>query len=249
MNPQYVFDPRLCIILYRSAISNPDQLIEKLEFGLANSNNDRFKWDLATTGDLNKNKSYRNCSDFKIDPDKTLWEDQFGISQIKNVCMTFKPFLLECLYDYEIRHGIKMDFMEGFNFVKYNPGEHFSAHADHGYSYNCTVSSVAYLNDDYEGGELVFDLLRIKIKPKAGDIILFPSAFPWAHSSVPVVSGTKYAVVTMFDFNERTHKGFQYGYNLDGSKADPDAGKGPRFPGRMPGSIKQLDSDYLFTGI
>lgn len=249
MNPQYVFDPRLGIILYKGAIKNPESLIDKLESGLTKSNGDPFKWDLGTTGDLNKNKSYRNCSDFKIHPDNTAWKNFPNASEIKEVCESVKDPLLESLYDYEARHGIKMDFMENFNFVKYIPGEHFSAHADHGYSYNCTVSSVAYLNDNYEGGELVFDILRLKIKPKAGDIILFPSTYIYAHSSIPVISGTKYAVVTMFDYNERTHKGFQYGYNLDGSPADPEAGKAPRFHNKIYDPIKPLDSDYSFSGI
>jgi len=249
MNPQYVFDARLGVIVYRGAIPDAESLIDKLELALEKSTNDRFKWDLGTTGDLNKNKSYRNCSDFKIHPDNTVWENSPEQKEIKEVCEAVKSPLLECLYDYEVRHGIKMDFMESFNFVKYIPGEHFSAHADHGYSYNCTVSSVAYLNEDYDGGELVFDTLRFKIKPKVGDIILFPSTYIYAHSSLPVVSGTKYSVVTMFDYNERTHKGFQYGHNLDGSPADPDAGRGPRFYGQMPGPIKNLDSDYIFLGI
>ncbi len=249
MNPQYVFDQRLGIILYRGAIHDPETLINKLESGLSKSNYETFKWDLGTTGDLNKNKSYRNCSDFKIHPDNTIWENFPEANEIKEVCELVKDPLLNCLYDYESRHGIKMDFMESFNFVKYIPGEHFSALADHGYSYNCTVSSVAYLNDAYEGGELVFDILKLKIKPKAGDIIFFPSTYIYAHSSIPVLSGTKYAVVTMFDYNERTHKGFKYGHNLDGSPADPDAGKAPRFYGKMPGPIRPLDSDYLFTGI
>jgi hypothetical protein len=249
MNPQYVFDPRLGIIIYRGVIKDTENIINKLESGLEKSNHDIFKWDLGTTGDLRKDKGYRNCSDFKIHPDNTIWENFPEVSEIKEACEAVKSPLLECLYDYEVRHGIKMDFMESFNFVKYIPGEHFSAHADHGYSYNCTVSSVAYLNDDYEGGELVFDILKLKIKPKVGDIILFPSTYIYAHSSIPVISGTKYAVVTMFDYNERTHKGFQYGHNLDGSPADPNAGKAPRFRDRMPGPIKQLDSDYSFSGI
>ena len=122
MNPQYVFDPRLGVIVYRGAIPNAEGLIDKLETALEKSTNDRFKWDLGTTGDLNKNKSYRNCSDFKIHPDNTVWEDVPEQKEIKEICDAVKAPLLDCLYDYEVRHGIKMDFMESFNFVKYVSG-------------------------------------------------------------------------------------------------------------------------------
>lgn len=99
-----------------------------------------------------------------------------------------------------------MDYMEAINFVKYGPNEHFSAHSDHGFSYVCTVSSVMYLNDDYEGGELEFTKLGFKIKPEAGDIVVFPSTYIFTHASLPVISGTKYSAVTMFDYNDKWHK-------------------------------------------
>ena len=36
MNPQYVFDPRLGVIVYRGAIPNAEGLIDKLETALEN---------------------------------------------------------------------------------------------------------------------------------------------------------------------------------------------------------------------
>ena len=62
-----------------------------------------------------------------------------------------------------------------------------------------------YLNDEYEGGELFFPYFDLKFKPEAGDIVLFPSTFIWAHAALPVESGLKYSAVTMFDYNDKNH--------------------------------------------
>ena len=96
--------------------------------------------------------------------------------------------------------------MEAINFVRYGECQHFAVHTDHGFSYTCTVSSVIYLNDDYEGGELYFPYLNITLKPEAGDIVMFPSTYIYAHASMPVKSGIKYSAVTMFDYNDNNHK-------------------------------------------
>jgi prolyl 4-hydroxylase len=96
-------------------------------------------------------------------------------------------------------------YWEAFNFIKYGPGQHFQEHHDHGFSYNCTVSLVAYVNDDYEGGELYFRLQDLKIKPQAGDLYIFPSNFMYPHKAMPVHSGTKYSIVTMLDYNKKFH--------------------------------------------
>jgi hypothetical protein len=64
-------------------------------------------------------------------------------------------------------------------------------------------SVVMYLNEDYEGGEIFFPELDIKIKPKMGSLVIFPSTH--IHSSLEVKSGTKY-IATMFimDINNIT---------------------------------------------
>ena len=50
-------------------------------------------------------------------------------------------------------------------------------------------TALIYLNDDYEGGEVVFDDLGIELKPSAGSVIFFPCLEK--HFVNRVVDGTK----------------------------------------------------------
>ena len=91
------------------------------------------------------------------------------------------------------------------NFIKYNEGQHFQYHHDHGFSYNCTVSLVAYPNDDYVDGGLHFQHQDLLVKPRAGDLYIFPSTYMYSHRAMPVTSGTKYSIVTMLDYSAKFH--------------------------------------------
>jgi hypothetical protein len=53
---------------------------------------------------------------------------------------------------------------------------------------------------------LWFPKLDIKITPEYGDVVFFPSTYIYAHASMPVTSGAKYSAVTMYDYNDDTHK-------------------------------------------
>jgi hypothetical protein len=64
---------------------------------------------------------------------------------------------------------------------------------------------VCYLNDNYEGGELSFRLQGLKIKPKAGDMYVFPSNYMYPHVAEKVTSGIKYSLVTMLDYSAKYH--------------------------------------------
>jgi hypothetical protein len=112
-----------------------------------------------------------------------------------------------CIDDYARYWGINVVYYEAFNFVKYEgEGTHFNIHADHGPAYNCTVSAVIYINDDYEGGEIRFPRLdNYTHVPKVGDIAVFPSNYIYEHASLPMKSGTKYCVVVMTDINKLGH--------------------------------------------
>lgn len=196
-----VEDPKLGIILYRDAIPEDINIPERLETVLKDSKHDYFKWNEAMVGHNTSMPEYRDCSDLKVGP--AHWDHlPEELSDIKNIYDDYNLVLVKCLTDYEARYNFKMEFMESINFVKYNPGQHFNVHTDSGFSYFCTLSSVGWFNDDYDGGELWFPYLNLTFKPQKGDVLFFPSTYIYAHGSKEVNKGIKYSAVTMFNYNE-----------------------------------------------
>ena len=105
-------------------------------------------------------------------------------------------------------YGFKINDSEIPQLLTYEPGGHYKPHYD-GVSlwknpddtiiWKKTVdrdlSTVIFLNDDFEGGEFVFPDLRIRIKPEPGLLVAFPSSQFYLHQVEPVISGTRYAMV------------------------------------------------------
>lgn len=81
---------------------------------------------------------------------------------------------------------------------------------------------VAYLNDDYEGGEISFyDENNFTInyyKPKKGDVIVFPSFYPYFHAVEPIVNGQKFIVRTFVLHNYEGSKKWNRLYKRLGSR-------------------------------
>jgi hypothetical protein len=205
------------IVVYRDVFKSDLDLKSRLESIVATGNKEGIGWNEAYTGYGAKNLKYRDCSDFKVkyNSDKSLTlnynnireNDQKDIHKdIINLWQDAYSVQQDPVNDYINMFGLApLKYWESFNFIQYNPSQHFQIHSDHGYSYTCVLSSVGYLNDDYEGGELYFDKLNLKIKPKAGDLYLFPSSYIYSHAAMPVTSGTKYSIVTMLDYLETAH--------------------------------------------
>jgi len=75
----------------------------------------------------------------------------------------------------------------------WNEGQSMGPHFDgQDGNKNLAFSLVAYINDDYEGGEINFPNHNVTIKPKSGSLIMFPSQEPYIHEVKPIVSGTRY---------------------------------------------------------
>lgn len=75
----------------------------------------------------------------------------------------------------------------------WNEGQSMGPHFDgQDGNQNLAFSLVAYINDDYEGGEISFPNHNVTIKPKAGSLIMFPSQEPYIHEVKPIISGTRY---------------------------------------------------------
>ena len=87
-----------------------------------------------------------------------------------------------------------------FRINKYSEGGFMSRHVDnihhsHGQKYGYPqVSSLLFLNDDYEGGEFI--VAGETYSPKKGSAIIFPSNFMYPHEVGLVTKGIRWSVFT-----------------------------------------------------
>jgi hypothetical protein len=204
---EYLGDPKFGIAIYRDQLPKELNIPQRLEDLMKIDQSNQFcQWREALVGHQQKMPEYRDCWDFKIPEQFAKQSENTKFDDLHKIYEEVKTKIKNCVTEYCGPYNITMNYMESINFVKYQKNQHFYFHADHGFSYVCTVSSIAYLNDDYEGGELSFYTLDLKHKPVCGDVIVFPSAYIYAHAALPVISGTKYSAVTMFDYNDDFHK-------------------------------------------
>lgn len=194
--------------VYHNTFSEDDskRYIDTLESNL--SHGGKYEWASAkVTNSKTPIKKARDCVDFKYKQENLGPKDETN-SELIDLHEEIYQKLKYCIDDYARYWGINVIYYEAFNFVKYEgEGTHFNIHADHGPAYNCTVSAVIYINDDYEGGDIKFPRLdNLVYAPKVGDIAVFPSNYIYEHASLPMESGTKYCVVIMTDINELGHK-------------------------------------------
>lgn len=192
------------LVIYKNIIKKGSDLIENFESVLSDSNNN-YNWSAAMVGNRQKMPEYRDCLDFKFKKSTIIANDK-NSELIKDSWQYLYDSMNLAVKDYCAQYPMEpLNYWESINLVKYYPGNHFQTHADDGASYKSVVSLVGYLNDDYQGGEISFPGHNITIKPKSGDLVIFPSNYMFMHRAMPVVSGTKYSIVTMLDYSDKFH--------------------------------------------
>lgn len=72
--------------------------------------------------------------------------------------------------------------------------EHVDNHTDPSLVY----ASVAYINDDYNGGEVFFSRFNLYMKPKPGTLLIFPTTEEWSHGVTEVEEGPVRYVLPIF---------------------------------------------------
>lgn len=193
------------ILVYHNALPADLEIVNRLESVVSDPLNP-YNYSEAMVGYGIKMPEYRDCFDIKFK--KTDIEHDTSEASLKLQALWADVYhrKLQAVKDYTKRFNVgELRYWEALNFVKYGPGQHFQEHTDHGFSYNCVVSLVGYVNDDYEGGEIFFRIQGVKVKPKAGDLFIFPSNFMYPHQAMPVQTGTKYSIVTMLDYSNKFH--------------------------------------------
>ena len=183
------------IYYYKNAIPDSNNIISLLEEIdkniLDDSNMVISKWSKWTAS--------RSEREFLFGYRKTVRYDLMNNNilpfntEMTNIINTIESSIKTVSEDYSKKNNFFIGSLAPICISKYIEGAHMGQHTD---SYDNdekpTISVVAYLNDNYSGGEINFPNQNICIKPLAGSIIVFPSKFPYVHESKAIISGKKY---------------------------------------------------------
>lgn len=141
-------------------------------------------------------KSVRNTQNVEID------ENLHNL--LNNIVGSAVKGLINPYFDIDLKSG------EAVQFLKYGIGGHYKPHPDGeavrfdsslgkpvwAKNIDRDISILIYINEDYEGGELVFPNQHVTLNPKKGMLVAFPSTHHFIHGVTPVTDGTRYALVT-----------------------------------------------------
>lgn len=187
------FNPKIYsdnIFYYENVVFHPDKVIEQLEESdLILKDSDAIgQWKPLVVKDESSVASETVLGETKTtSPKKYLTsssEVQFVFGQIKN-SLTFTTD------HYVSSLGTSPGKMSSLIINKYFVGSETSPSIG-SYRDDAHISALLYLNDDYEGGELVFPEQGVSIKPFAGSIVVFPSTEPFFYQNNKIISGEKY---------------------------------------------------------
>jgi hypothetical protein len=98
----------------------------------------------------------------------------------------------------DLAKNIMLDYYKNFylHYGYYNITRTFSrgmdAHSDNNGENNVLAGCIFYFNDDFVGGELVYDKLGIIYTPQAGDFVFHPGTSEYEHHVNDVTSGVRF---------------------------------------------------------
>jgi len=187
------------IAIYSDVIPDSENLYNDIEEGMSSAG---FHWNEAAVKESTEpmvNKKTRDTSTFGI-PYKGKIENvavqSLGDAFINNLSNLFFKNFDPIEKDYMDTYGIFTEWHDTYGILKYGKGQQFTNHIDDHPTYHRRISTVYYLNENYTGGEINFPRFGVTLKPKANQIIVFPSTYVYNHSVSPVVEGQRYAVVS-----------------------------------------------------
>lgn len=187
------------IVVYSDVIPNSHTLSNDIEEGMTAAG---LTWHLASVKE----------NDAPAVNTKTRDTETLGVNYLGKIDDIFKKTIPEVFStnlnniffehfdplekDYMATYGVRAESHDAYGILKYGKGQKFTNHIDDHRDYHRRISTVYYLNDDYLGGEINFPRFNITFKPKANQMIIFPSTYVYNHSVSEVLHGTRYAVVS-----------------------------------------------------
>jgi predicted 2-oxoglutarate/Fe(II)-dependent dioxygenase YbiX len=190
------FEPAPGVAIYPKLLPEALELLEVLKNNYSVDNNlPLANWEDWYPGDNKGSIIYgKEC---KINPKHLVDINSPEYLKVQNVIDTLNEAFVVATEDYMERNGISKEktYPVEPSFHRYYEGGIMPSHVDQmGENQNPRplLTTTIYLNDDYVGGDLVFDSFGVEYKPTAGSVVIFPSGEPYYHTSKLITSGDKY---------------------------------------------------------
>lgn len=155
------------------------------------------EWASATVGfNAGENKKVRNCDVIAMSNQNIILKNE---SVRKNLDNSLYEYVKKAIQTYNEKYEhciISQD--SGYDLLRYETGGFYSQHTDSFTDLPRAVSCSICLNEDYIGGEFAFFDRQMMMRLPTGGAVLFPSNFMFPHEVMPVISGTRYSIVTWF---------------------------------------------------
>ena len=188
------------IVVYSDVIPNSEHLYIDIEQGMAAAS---IQWQGAKVKEGNETDTVNTMTRNTLTTG-VIYKGKIEDSQSTNIAEMFQTNLNNIFFehfdpvekDYMNTYGVFSEWHDVYGILKYGEGQQFTNHVDDHPSYHRRISTVYYLNDNYTGGEINFPRFGITFKPKANQMIVFPSTYVYNHSVSPVIEGERYAVVS-----------------------------------------------------
>jgi hypothetical protein len=188
----------LGIVIYKDVILGYESLVKDIEEVVGTN---LVTWNKASVTSDNGSTINENTRDTSIIGIPYTNHDNIDFT---NTSTTFFTTLSSIFYkyfnnlerDYFDSYNFSTSWHDGYSILKYSTGQKFTNHIDDHKDYIRRVSTIYYMNDDYVGGEINFPRFNISYKPKANELLIFPSNYIYNHSVSSVTKGTRYSVVS-----------------------------------------------------
>lgn len=189
------------IAYFEGVVPDVDSVIEKIEQINSTAITPWEPWYASSDTNAHVYGEVKFMSKHLLDAES----DQQVRQDSENVINTLIESMESCAKEYANIYDIDKELLDyaiyalnmpgtKYGINKYYENMYMGPHVDwNEFNSDITYTIVVYLNDDYEEGELYFvnPEIDLKIKPKKGSIVMFPSVEPYLHQSCNIPSGRK----------------------------------------------------------
>ena len=136
-------------------------------------------------------------------------DDHIKCEEIMKDCVNKIHLLMSSHYgvkpnDFRFEHSIYNVMLEGSYLNLHVDQEWDHLGNPQGQDYPDVYSGLLYLNEEYDGGELFFPDINLRLKPKAGDLVYFKGDNSISHEIKTVLDGQRCNVILFFQVDKNT---------------------------------------------